>query len=149
MKLKYKDLYNIFKVLSDTVEVKSKVYARFSLTNREIIRETVTDIEKEKSEVLDAEESRKLITAEREIQSKYEKHQLDDTEINAFKQEIDELRNSDEFKDVYQRCKTAIEKFNDTMEQEVSVDLLTISFTNLPEDITGKQYENLKVLISE
>ena len=62
MKLKYKDLYNIFKVLSDTVEVKSKVYARFSLTNREIIRETVTDIEKEKSEVLDAEESRKLIT---------------------------------------------------------------------------------------
>ena len=149
MTLKYKVLYSIFGVLSNTTEVKSKVYARFNTINREIIREAVTDIETKKAAVLDTPESRKLISAEREIQAKYEQHQLSEEDIENFRKEIDELRSNDEFKDVYVACKKAIEEFNTTMEQEVSVDLLTISFTNLPDEITGKQYEDLKVLISE
>lgn len=147
-----KDLYSIFKMLKDNGKHKSLKFAIFRSKILDILEKELKYFEEDRNKIIQSEEFKTYIEQEKELYTKYgtpnENGSISVSEENAevFVKELKELQ---EGKKVVEEFKKIDEEFKKMLEEPATIELPSININDLPEDITGDDYQLIKQLITE
>jgi len=152
--MKNKDLVQLSQTLNQVSGIKGKEFAYAVFKNKNLIEQEIKIFEqlrKDPHPDFQNYENERMIVCINYSQKDdngnpvIENNQYKIEDWSGFQEDMKEL--SDKYKDVIEDMENTRKEYEDFMEKESSIELITVKFENLPNDIDAITLERLKFMI--